>query len=403
MALALLVAEAFPGRTQAFTVDHGLRDASVAEAAQVNIWLAAHGIPHKILFWQGEKPATNIQAEARAARYRLLAEACAESGATVLLTAHHKEDQAETLLLRLARGAGLPGLSAMKPVRYLSAGLDLMLVRPLLDISRENLRTCLTERTQPWIEDPSNQDTRFDRIKVRSLLANPPLPGLTVDSLVQTAEALGAAHRALDVWAHEKITRHMRWDNTGKIVLCDRHLLAEWPQELSRRVLLAGLLAAAGDAVPPRRADMLRLMADVAQNNFKAATLSGVMMSADGCDLIMIREPRAIRHIVQLGAGVENFIWDGRYKITVAAMPDGCHVAALGEAGRRSILKQVTEKITVALAQTQPALWQGDVVLAVPTLGIITDTLNMVAAFIAPVSRFMDHSISHVNHDVLLC
>ncbi len=403
MALTLLVAEAFPGKVYAFTVDHGLREESAAEAHQVATWLGARSIPHRILPWLGPKPIANLQAEARAARYRLLEQACSAVGATLLLTAHHKEDQAETLLLRLARGAGLPGLSAMKSVRRLSAGLDLLLMRPLLDVSRDDLRAYLSQHNQPWIEDPSNQDQRYDRIKVRTLLANPPLPGLTHEAIIQSAKALASAHTALEAWTLEKVRAHMTWDNLGKIVLHDRMKLAAWPDELARRVLLAGLQAASGNTVPPRRADMLRLMIDVARSDFRAATLSGVILSADGDDLVMVREPRAVTHVVPLGVGVQSFIWDGRYEISVTGMPNGCHVTALGEAGRQSILKQLTEKKTVALAQTQPALWQGDVVLAVPTAGIITEVLNMAAAFIAPVSRFMDHSISHVNHDVLLC
>lgn len=384
MALALLTAAAFPGRVHAFTVDHGLREESAGEAALVNAWLSKHDIPHTTLVWQGQKPATNIQAEARSARYRLLAEACAEIGATVLLTAHHKEDQAETVLLRLARGAGLPGLSAMKPVRRLNAGFDTLLVRPLLDVSREDLRGYLTAQNQPWIEDPSNQDQRFDRIKVRTLLADPPLPGLTVDSLVQTAEALGSAHRALDAWAHEKVAQHMRWDNTGKIVLVARLQLAQWPQELARRVLLTGLLAASGGTVPPRRADMLRLMADVVRDEFKAATLAGVMLSADGPDLVMIREPRAISHVVKLGFGSQTIIWDGRYRITVAGAPEGCHVAALGETGRLAILNRLPEKISVPLAQSQPALWHGKTAITVPTLNVLSvDAPSMIASFIS--------------------
>ncbi len=370
MALTLLVAAVFPGRVHALTVDHGLRQGSVAEAVQVGTWLAKHGIPHRTLVWNGPKPATNIQAEARAARYQLLSAACAEIGATVLLTAHHKEDQAETVLLRLARGAGLPGLSAMKPVRHLLAGLDLLLVRPLLDTPRDDLRTYLTANNQAWIEDPSNQDVRFDRIKVRTLLANPPLPGLTHETIIQSATALASAHAALEAWTLEKIHAHMTWDNYGKIVLHNRLNLAAWPDELARRVVLAALQAASGAVTVPRRADTLRLMTEVCNTEFKAATLGGAMLAAQGDDLVLLREPRAIKHVVHLVQNQHSIIWDGRFHITAKNMPTGSFIAMLGETGRLSIHKHLPAKIHATLAQTQPALWHENDVLAAPTLGL---------------------------------
>lgn len=136
MALALLAsawAEAKGGEATALIVDHGLRRGSAAEAGRVRAWLRARGIGCRILRWRGAKPAANLQAAARAARYALLTGWCRKAGILHLLLAHQQDDQAETLLLRLGRGSGLDGLAAMAP---LASGADLRLLRPLLDFPR---------------------------------------------------------------------------------------------------------------------------------------------------------------------------------------------------------------------------------------------------------------------------
>jgi tRNA(Ile)-lysidine synthase len=124
------------GCASALTVDHGLRPEAAAEARRVGRWLRARGIEHRIIAWRGTKPAANIQAAARAARYGLLSAWCARHGVLHLLLAHHADDQAETYLMRLARGSGVDGLAAMAPVHELPS---VRVLRPLLDVPRARL------------------------------------------------------------------------------------------------------------------------------------------------------------------------------------------------------------------------------------------------------------------------
>jgi tRNA(Ile)-lysidine synthase len=146
------------------TVDHGLRPESAAEARIVAAWLAARGIPHETLVWQGAKPASGIQEAAREARYRLLSEWCRARGILHLFTAHHREDQVETYLIRRRAGSGPDGLAAMSAVRELSG---CRLVRPLLAVPRGRLAALLAAEGQPFLRDPSNANPAFERARLR--------------------------------------------------------------------------------------------------------------------------------------------------------------------------------------------------------------------------------------------
>ncbi|MGH7125080.1 MAG: tRNA lysidine(34) synthetase TilS, partial [Stellaceae bacterium] len=207
MALALLAdvwARRRSGTIVALTVDHGLRPESAAEARQVGAWLAARGIQHETLIWEGPHPASDIQAEARAARYALLDGWCAARGFLHLLTAHHREDQAETFWLRLARGSGLDGLAGISAV---TERAHCRVLRPLLRVAPERLRERLQREGQTWIEDPSNRNPDFARVRVRegrTLLA---AEGLSAERIEETLRHLGRARHALEA-ATAKLLAH---------------------------------------------------------------------------------------------------------------------------------------------------------------------------------------------------
>jgi tRNA(Ile)-lysidine synthase len=148
------------------TVDHGLRPESAAETRVVAGWLAARNIPHETLTWDAAKPASGIQEAAREARYRLLAEWCRRRGVLHLLTAHHREDQAETYLIRRRAGSGPDGLAAMSAARELPG---CRLVRPLLAVPRARLGALLAAEGQPFLSDPSNANPAFERSRLRQI------------------------------------------------------------------------------------------------------------------------------------------------------------------------------------------------------------------------------------------
>ena len=165
LARDVLSAETGSGRLVAATVDHGLRAESAAEARRCADLCGSLGIAHVILRWDGDKPATGVQTAARAARYRLLA---GEAAGGIVLTGHTLDDQLETVAMRRARGPGR-GLSGIAPATLFEGGT--WFVRPLLALRRGALRDHLAAAGLGWIEDPSNRDRRFERVRVRESAA----------------------------------------------------------------------------------------------------------------------------------------------------------------------------------------------------------------------------------------
>jgi tRNA(Ile)-lysidine synthase len=191
-------------RILAVTVDHGLRTGSRAEAAAVKRLAARLEVPHRTMRWTGEKPVTGLQEKARAARYRLLLSAARRAGARCVVTAHTLDDQAETVLFRLARGSGLSGIVAMARVSPLGfsamrkAGDSPALVRPLLDIPKSRLIATLQAAGLGHAEDPSNADPRFARVRWRALAPALAQEGLTARRLVQLARRVRRSEAAIE-------------------------------------------------------------------------------------------------------------------------------------------------------------------------------------------------------------
>ena len=241
MALLLLAIRAFPGRVAAVTVDHGLRAESGAEAAMVAGWCAQSGIPHAIL--TPDAPvAGNVQAWARAMRYRQIERWRAEAGIDWIMTAHHADDQAETLLMRLNRGSGVGGLAGIRA----RAG---RVIRPLLGVRKAALRALAEAQALPFVDDPSNIDPRFDRAAMRQALAQ--AHWIDVGAAARSAAALAEAEAALGWSVTALADAHLHRDGAGWRL--DR---TDLPREYLRRLVLA-MLARADPAASPPRGDSL--------------------------------------------------------------------------------------------------------------------------------------------------
>jgi tRNA(Ile)-lysidine synthase len=180
----------------AVTVDHGLRAEAAREARDVKRLARALGVPHRTMRWSGEKPKSGLPAAARAARYRLLATVARQSGASHILTAHTRDDQAETLLMRLLRGSGISGLAAM--VRE-SEREGVLLVRPFLDISKSQLIATLEKAKIGYAEDPTNRDVSFTRPRIRNLIEGLGAEGGDARNLARLASRLARANAAIEV------------------------------------------------------------------------------------------------------------------------------------------------------------------------------------------------------------
>ena len=232
----------------AVTVDHGLRPEGAAEAVAVKRLARKLGVAHRTLAWSGKKPSTGLQQAARDARYRLLAEAAGRAGARHILTAHTLDDQAETVLFRLARGSGLSGLGAMSRTAPLPVdGLGgLLLVRPLLEIPKGRLIATCEAEGAGFAADASNADPRFARTRLRALLPALAGEGLDARRLALVAGRLRRADDALEAAATAacKSASVGSWSGSGPIRL-DARDLARLPAEIRLRVLRRAVRARA--------------------------------------------------------------------------------------------------------------------------------------------------------------
>lgn len=262
LALLLLAAAAFPDRVRAATVDHKLRPESAAEAAFVRDICARLAIPHATLA-AGDAIAGNVQAGARALRYRLLAGWAAAEGIDWLLTAHHRDDQAETLLMRLQRGSGLAGLAGIRAAAEI---LGLRVARPLLGWSRAELADLVAAAGLEAVQDPGNRDERYDRARLRRRLGE--ADWIDPAPLARSAQALAEAEFALE-WSVERLIAERVEAVRGGLAFDPAGI----PPELRRRALLR-LFALLVPADPPRGDAVQRLLATLDAGG--TATLAGV-------------------------------------------------------------------------------------------------------------------------------
>lgn len=239
----------------AATVDHGLRPQSAAEAEAAGALAARLGIAHQVLPWIGEKPVAGLQEAARAARYRILSTFGAAVGASHLATAHTLDDQAETVLMRLAAGSGLAGLAAMSAATRRGG---LVHARPLLGIAKARLVATCEARGLPFVVDPSNADPRFSRSRWRALSSQLAGEGLTGERLARLAMR---AERAEEALRHEAAALLRRCPVRGEAR--DLAALADAPFEIALRALAGLLPPLGGDGHPLRLERLERLVAEM--------------------------------------------------------------------------------------------------------------------------------------------
>lgn len=302
--LALLAEWTGKGRPRllAVTVDHGLRAEAAQEALVVAELCARLGVEHRTRRWLGDKPQTALQEKARAARYALLAQEARAFGATAIVTAHTADDQAETLLMRLAAGSGVAGLAGMAPRGSVNG---IVLARPLLGIGKSRLVATCGARGLSFVRDPSNDDPRFTRIRWRRLLPDLAEAGLSAGRLGQLARRLARANDALDRLALRALAAVPAGGDAGPRWF-DFARLCQEPEEIVIRSLALALAAAQDGDEKAEVSLRLARLEDCAQALIAAAregralrrTLGGLRLSlaADGV-LTLVREGRRRRGV----------------------------------------------------------------------------------------------------------
>ncbi|MFA7277329.1 MAG: tRNA lysidine(34) synthetase TilS [Pseudobdellovibrionaceae bacterium] len=273
------------------TVDHGLRPEAAREAEFVHQNFEKRGLTHCILKWEGIKPKSSLQEEARAARYHLMQNYCATHGIVALFTAHHGEDQIETVIFRLCKGSGLDGLVGMRPVQELGGGVNI--IRPLLSVTHQDLIATCEENESSWIEDPSNQNDHYARVRMRAILGTLSEEGLTPARMAHVSRKLERAAKTLNQLTDDYYKNIVEGDKMSGLNVSRMALLA-LPDEIGLRLLtrMIGEVSTKKD-YPARSEDIERLYARLKNNqNFKGATLGGCLFKLKKDILMVEKEER---------------------------------------------------------------------------------------------------------------
>jgi tRNA(Ile)-lysidine synthase len=359
------------------TVDHCLRPESGAEARAVADQAAALGFRHAILAWRGPKPRTGVQAAAREARYQLMCDYMGAHDIATLFTAHTRDDQAETLLMRLARGSGLDGLAAIAP--WIEMGSctrtrALRIVRPLLGVAKTRLRATLEARGILWIEDPSNQSPAFERTRWRAGRANLEALGLSSEMLASSARRLQRARAALDAVADTYCTEGEGLVHTDRcgFFRIDRERLRQAPEEIALRVIGRCIEAAGGSGEPVPLGKLEPIVASLWQGKAQehgSWTLARAQITAAGKVVQIEREPGRLALPVMTVAGRAKVLWDGRFVIEIAdGLEASLDVRALGGAGLAEAKRLGYAGKGASALLLAPSFWRENDLLAVPAI-----------------------------------
>jgi tRNA(Ile)-lysidine synthase len=377
--LALLhAAVAWGVGVEAVTVDHGLRPEAAAEAAQVALICARLGVPHTILRWEGWDGRGNLQDQARQNRYALIGAWARGRGLPSVALGHTMDDQAETLLMRLGREAGVEGLASMRLV-FEREGMRFD--RPFLFDRRADLRAYLEARGVAWVDDPSNEDEGFARVRARRALSALAPLGIDAESLFRVAlnlrDASDALGQAAATFAREKVR------TAGGDLIFDRTALRRQPAEILRRLLGHGLMFVGAAGYPPRREPLERLFAQVTAGG--NTTLHGCLVMVSDMTVRIAREHAAVARL----SGPTDAPWDGRWRLTGPHAP-GLEIRALGEAVRECPEWRAAG-LPRATLLASPAVWEGARLVAAPVAG-------MGAGWVADVGGAADFAAFLIAH-----
>lgn len=350
--LANLWARNRRGRVTGLIVDHGLRPESGREAALVAERLAKFDVSANILAWDDAKPVHGIPAAARTARYGRLRAWCRDHDCLHLLLAHHAADQAETHLMRHRAHSGADGLAGMAAV---TEQASLRTLRPLLDVAPERLRATLRGADLEWVEDPTNQDRRYTRTRLRQEIA---AQGCGAD-LVRAARTAAEARIVAERRTARYLVDHVRLFASGHGVL-DAAAMAAMPADDARRCLTALVGCIAASAYPPRVAGVERLRAAIVGGGLAGGrTLGGCrFVPRTGDTVLVCREPAAANRTQALVPG-QTALWDGRFNVRLSATADAARdysVRRLDDRAWATLRRRLPEAAMALAAHLGPGM-----------------------------------------------
>lgn len=361
----LHIARAAGLEVAAATVDHGLRAESRAEAEAVGAACAAIGIDHKILFWDGKAAQGNVMDAGRRARLALLGSWARDAGLGHVLLGHTADDEAETFLMRLSRTAGLEGLSGMRR-RFIEGGT--VWHRPLLEVTRAELRDWLRARGIGWIDDPSNDNPRFARVRTRIALRALAPAGVSATAIARSVAHLAEAERAFGAILSDWTATHGR--EIAGALLFEASAFDRLDRELRRRLITAALQWVAGADYAPRAAKTAALLERLAAHGSLRATLHDCRIIRDADGLLIAREPNTVAQAVHAACDGQSVTWAG-WSLTPEDVEPACAVTvgALGPQAPRCKDPATGIGLRAAYA-VSPAIRVGERLISAPLLAL---------------------------------
>lgn len=376
------------GTLSALSIDHGLREGSCEELKKLGQWLLALDIDqHVVLTWIGDKPHKGLQEAARIARYDLLENWCRKNNVLHLLLGHHQDDQAETFLMRLAHKSGLNGLAGMADVIEKS---HVRLLRPFLTTPKDRLCETLKVAMQPWLEDSSNKNEKFERVRVRNSLPKLVELGLTPVKICKTVERMAHTRIALESEASKLLAISCTVYTTGYVSFNAAKLFSG-PEEISLRAIAQALLCVGGSVYAPGLAK-LESLHEKMKTAFRDLNVSWRGTTVAGCrilplsgrlrgvNFLICREERSLPAALPIFRSMV-LDWDSRFQLQLM-VPElaGNSDAILQPLGRNGWAALCREDpsiqnidVPVPVIRTLPTLTDNDGIVAVPNLNYQRD------------------------------
>ena len=274
-------------RIHILIVDHNLRKESYKEALKVKKILKKRKILGKILSWKGKVPMSNIQKKARDIRYSLISNYCLKKNIKYLITAHHGDDQIENFFIRLIRGSGITGLSSMEiNTKYNS---HLKIIRPFLDLKKRDLKYITLNYFKTYIEDPSNKNEKFLRVRIRKYRKSMEKEGLDTGKIIKTVHNLVSANRALNFYKDKAIYRHVSFVSKNKCLI-NKQIFLDEAGEIIFKSFSDILSLISGTYYPPRSRKVIDLINRAKKRKFTKSTLGGCVVEKKDNFILISKE-----------------------------------------------------------------------------------------------------------------
>lgn len=345
------------------TVDHGLREESAAEAAEVQKYLNSEGFCSVVLRWEGEKPVAAIQEKARDARYKLMTDYCVKHNINCILTAHNLNDNIETMLQRLTRGSGISGLSGIPEVSEMH---NIKIIRPILTLSRAEIQAYATENKLKWWEDPTNSTDKYQRNRIRKIVDSLKSEGLEEGRVSQSIAAIKSADDALEYYAGMALQSVCEIHHAPIHAWLNVARLAEYPYETQRRVVLK-ILKIVGSGEEIRQESLQRFLDNLmSMNKVVKCTIAGVEIDSDNNTLFVREQSKAAQELLSDG----EIVFDKKYRLILhSEKKREFYVKYLTQNGWSSIPAEFRKNIAITkkrLLYSMPAIFELENVISVP-------------------------------------